>query len=39
MRDFKKYDVCKLSSVFTLTMNESTKYFPQEEFYDLVSKS
>ena len=38
MRDFKKYDIWKLSHLFTLKIYEITKSFPQEEIYGLISQ-
>lgn len=38
MRNFKKYDVWKLSHVFTLKIYEITKSFPQEEIYGIISQ-
>jgi len=38
MRDFKKYDIWKLSHVFTLKMYDLTKTFPKEEIYGIISQ-
>lgn len=38
MRDFKNYDVWKLSHLFTLKVYDITKSFPKDEFYGLVSQ-
>jgi len=38
MRDFKKYDIWKLSHQFTLDIYTSTKSFPKEEIYGIVSQ-
>ena len=38
MRDFKKYDIWKLSHVFTLKIYELTKSFPKDETYGLISQ-
>ncbi|WP_147678640.1 four helix bundle protein [Algibacter pacificus] len=38
MRDFKKYDIWKLSHVFTLKIYELTKSFPKEEIYGMISQ-
>ena len=38
MRDFKKYDVWKLSHVYTLKVYEITKTFPKEEVYGIISQ-
>ena len=38
MRDFKKYDIWKLSHVFTLKTYELTKSFPKDEIYGLTSQ-
>ena len=38
MRDFKKYDIWKLSHVFTLKIYELTKLFPKDELYGIVSQ-
>ena len=38
MRDFKKYDIWKLSHVFTLKIYETTKLFPKDELYGIVSQ-
>ena len=38
MRDFKKYDIWKLSHAFTLKMYTHTKSFPKYEIYGLVSQ-
>jgi four helix bundle protein len=38
VRDFKKYDIWKLSHVFTLKIYELTKLFPKDELYGIVSQ-
>lgn len=38
MRDFKKYDIWKLSHVFTLKIYDLTKFFPKDELYGIVSQ-
>jgi len=38
MRDFKKYDIWKLSHVFTLKIYELTKFYPKDEIYGVVSQ-
>ncbi|MGL5234610.1 MAG: four helix bundle protein [Empedobacter falsenii] len=38
MRDFKKYDIWKLSHQFTLTIYEISTSFPKDETYNLVSQ-
>jgi len=38
MRDFKKYNIWKLSHVFTLKIYELTKSFPKDEIYGLTSQ-
>ena len=38
MKDFKKYDIWKLSHVFTLKIYETTKSFPQKEIYGIISQ-
>lgn len=38
MRDFKKYDVWKLSHELTLQVYEITHSFPKEEVYGLTSQ-
>lgn len=38
MRDFKKYDVWKLSHLFTLKIYGKTKSFPKDEIYGLTSQ-
>ncbi len=38
MRDFKKYDIWKLSHVFTLKIYKLTKSFPQGETYGITSQ-
>lgn len=38
MRDFKKYDVWKLSHVFTLKIYDITKSYPKNEIYGLISQ-
>lgn len=38
MRDFKKYDIWKLSHVFTLKIYDYTKSFPKDEIYGIVSQ-
>jgi len=38
MRDFKKYDIWKLSHVFTLKIYELTKSYPKDETYGMISQ-
>tara|TARA_R110002124_G_scaffold101230_4_gene248690 strand:- start:1371 stop:1721 length:351 start_codon:yes stop_codon:yes gene_type:complete len=38
MRDFKKYDIWKLSHVFTLKIYELTKSYPTDEIYGIISQ-
>ena len=38
MRDFKKYDIWKLSHQFTLTIYSISTSFPKDETYNLVSQ-
>lgn len=38
MRDFKKYDIWKLSHAFTLKIHELTKSYPKGEVYGLTSQ-
>ena len=38
MRDFKKYDIWKLSHVFTLKIYDLTKSYPKDEVYGLISQ-
>ena len=38
MRDFKKYDIWKLSHELTLQVYEVTHLFPKEEVYGLTSQ-
>jgi len=38
MRDFKKYDIWKLSHSFTLEIYSLTNKFPKEEIYGLTSQ-
>ena len=38
MRDFKKYDIWKLSHVFTLKIYDLTKSFPKDEIYGIISQ-
>lgn len=38
MRDFKKYDIWKLSHEFTLEIYELTEKFPQKEIYGITSQ-
>jgi four helix bundle protein len=38
MRDFKKYDIWKLSHVFTLKIYDVTKTYPKDEIYGLISQ-
>ncbi len=38
MRDFKKYDIWKLSHQLTLDIYNITKKFPQEELYGITSQ-
>jgi len=38
MRDFKKYNIWKLSHVFTLKIYEYTKSFPKDELYGIISQ-
>jgi four helix bundle protein len=38
MRYFKKYDIWKLSHVFTLKIYDLTKSYPKDEVYGLISQ-
>jgi len=38
MRDFKKYDIWKLSHQFTLKIYDLTSSFPKEEMYGITSQ-
>ena len=38
MRDFRTYDIWKLSHVFTLKIYELTKSFPKSEIYGIISQ-
>ena len=38
MRDFKKYDIWKLSHVFTLKIYELSNSYPNNEIYGIVSQ-
>ena len=38
MKDFKKYDIWKLSHLFTLKIYDATKSYPKDEIYGLVSQ-
>lgn len=38
MRDFKKYDIWKLSHVFTLKIYDLTKSYPKDEIYGIISQ-
>ena len=38
MRDFKKYDIWKLSHLFTLKIYDLTKSYPKDEIYGLISQ-
>ncbi len=38
MRDFKKYDIWKISHKLTLAVYEITKLFPKDEQYGLTSQ-
>ena len=38
MRDFKKYDIWKLSHQFTLEIYALTEKFPQKEIYGIISQ-
>ena len=38
MRDFKKYDIWKLSHLFTLKIYDITKSYPNEEIYGIISQ-
>lgn len=38
MRDFKKYDIWKLSHLFTLEIYSITNSFPKEELFGLTSQ-
>ena len=38
MRDFKKYDIWKLSHQFTLTIYSISTSFPKDETYNLISQ-
>ena len=38
MRDFRKYDIWKLSHLFVLEIYELTKSFPNDEIYGITSQ-
>lgn len=38
MRDFKKYDIWKLSHLFTLKIYDTTKFYPKDEIYGIISQ-
>ena len=38
MRDFKKYDIWKLSHLLTLKIYDVTKSFPKDEIYGIISQ-
>lgn len=38
MRDFKKYDIWKLSHALTLKIYNITKSYPKEEIYGIISQ-
>jgi four helix bundle protein len=38
MRDFKKYDIWKLSHILTLKIYEISSNFPKEEKYGIISQ-
>ena len=38
MRDFKKYDIWKLSHAFTLKIYDITKSYPKDEVYGIISQ-
>ena len=38
MRDFKKYDIWKLSHLLTLKVYDITKSFPKDEIYGIISQ-
>tara|TARA_B110000908_G_C9867107_1_gene276719 strand:- start:101 stop:451 length:351 start_codon:yes stop_codon:yes gene_type:complete len=38
MRDFKKYDIWKLSHLFTLKIYDLTKSYPKDEIYGIISQ-
>ena len=38
MRDFKKYDIWKLSHAFTLKIYALTKTYPKDEIYGIISQ-
>ena len=38
MRDFKKYDIWKLSHAFTLKIYDFTKSYPKDEIYGIISQ-
>ena len=38
MRDFKKYDIWKLSHAFTLKVYALTKTYPKDEIYGIISQ-
>jgi four helix bundle protein len=38
MRDFKKYDIWRLSHEFTLKIYDLTKSFPDKEIYGIISQ-
>ena len=38
MRDFKKYNIWKLSHLFTLKIYDVTKTYPKDEIYGLISQ-
>ncbi|MEN8965462.1 MAG: four helix bundle protein [Polaribacter sp.] len=38
MRDFRKYDIWKLSHSFTLKVYDITKHYPKDEIYGIISQ-
>ncbi|WP_397445596.1 four helix bundle protein [Polaribacter sp. R77954] len=38
MRDFKKYDIWKLSHLLTLKIYDVTKTYPKDEVYGIISQ-
>jgi four helix bundle protein len=38
MRDFKKYDIWKLSHAFTLRIYDFTKSYPKDEIFGIISQ-
>mgnify|MGYP003640803625 CR=1 FL=1 len=38
MRDFKKYDIWKLSHLLTLKIYDITKTYPKDEIYGVISQ-